>query len=118
MSMYKAQVVLGVPDSTCEKHSKKLVLYFCKTCNDSGCSKCMQTKHKHHDWCDIEDIAGEKQSELERNLMILENTTLPRLIEMKVKTETGQIDPDENEIGRQADLMIDVINKHRQALIS
>ena len=115
MSLHRAQVVLDVPDTNCLKHGTKLALYFCKTCNESGCSKCMQTKHKLHDWCDIEDIADEKQKELEKNVNTLETDTLPKLKEKKQSLEkeegirTGEID-------RHADIMIDLINNHRQIL--
>ena len=118
MSIHKTHIDLGVTDSICPKHRRNLVLYFCKTCNTSGCSKCMQTEHKLHDWCDIDDIASEKQKELEKNIGILENMTLPKLLKKKMETLNGQVDKDENNICRQADAMIELINKHRQILIS
>ena len=77
----------------------------------------MQTKHRNHDWCDIEDISEEKQKELERNINILENEKLPKLKEKKSAGE-GQKETDKGGINRQADAMIELINKHRQALIS
>ena len=115
MSLHRAQVALDVPDSNCLKHGNKLVLHFCKTCNDSGCSKCMQTKHRNHDWCDIEDISDEKQKELERNINKLEKETLPKLKEKRRKTNAGE-NIDKKEIDRQADTMVTLINKYRENL--
>ena len=117
MSLHRAQVALDVPDSNCLKHGNKSVLYFCKTCNEGGCSKCMQTKHRHHEWCDIEDISEDKQKELESNINILENEKLPKLKEKRA-TSQGQKGADEGEVNQQADAMITLINKHRHALLS
>ena len=117
MSLYKAQVVFEVPDSNCLKHGRKQVLHFCKTCNKSGCSTCMQTKHRHHDWCVIQDIVGEKQRELGRNIEILETEILPKLTEKKKKFINGQ-SVDKNDIDRQADAIIELTNKYRRLLKS
>ena len=117
MSLHRAQVALDVPDSNCLKHGNKLVLHFCKTCNESGCSKCMQTKHRNHDWCDIEDIEDQKQKELEKDVNILENNILPKLNE-KREQAVKEADLDKSEIDRQADAMKTVIDKYRELLKS
>ena len=117
MSLHRAQVALDVPDSNCLKHGNKLVLHFCKTCGESGCSKCMQTKHKVHDWCDIEDIEDQKQKELEKDVNILENNILPKLNE-KREQAVKEVDLDKSEIDRQADAMKTIIDKYRELLKS
>ena len=110
MSRHRAQVALDVPDSTCLKHGNKLVVHFCKTCGESGCSKCMQTKHRNHDWCDIDDISDEKQKDLEKNINILEKRTLPKLKERIKAAERENIA--KYEIDRQTDAMISLIKKY------
>ena len=50
----------------------------------------MPTKYRNHDCCDIEDIFGEEQKELERNFEILENTTLPKLTTRMLEIEKSQ----------------------------
>ena len=117
MSLHRAQVVLDVPDSNCLKHGNKLVRHFCKTCSESGCSKCMQTKHRSHDWCDIEDIEDQKQKELEKYINSLETAILPKLNE-RMKQAVKESDIDKSEIDRQADTMIHVISKYRELLKS
>ena len=117
MSLHRAQVALDVPDSNCLKHGNKLVLHFCKTCSESGCSKCMQTKHKLHDWCDIEDIEGQKQKELETDINTLENDILPKM-NKKREQAVKEVVIDKSEIDRQADAMKTIINKYRELLKS
>ena len=77
----------------------------------------MQTKHRNHDWCDIEDISDEKQKELERSINILEKETMPKLKEKRKKADEGE-NIDKNEIDQQADVMITIINKYREQLKS
>ena len=115
MSLYREHVALDLPDFNCMRHENKLVLYFCKRCDESGCSKCMQKKHKLHDWCDIEDIAGEKEKELARNINIVETETLPKLRRKRGNTNEDE-NVDKKEIDRQADAMITLINKYRENL--
>ena len=77
----------------------------------------MQTKHRNHDWCDIEDISEGKQKELEKNINILEKETLPKLKEKKKKADEGE-NIDKDEIDRQTNAMITLIKKYGEHLKS
>ena len=77
----------------------------------------MQTKHRNHDWFDIEGISDEKQKELVKNINKLEKETLPKLKEKRRKTNAGE-NINKKEIDRQTDAMITLIKKYGEHLKS
>ena len=115
MSLRRAQVVVDIPKNKCLKHGAYVVRHYCKQCTECGCQKCMQTKHKSHNWCDIGDVASEKEKELLSNIDILESTKLPELREIKHQIQKRN---DAECIDRRAELMIDEINEYRKLLKS
>ena len=54
----------GSPDTmnqptftTCTRHIDKKVEYFCKTCSDTVCARCIFDEHNGHELVQIEDMA-------------------------------------------------------------
>lgn len=53
------QLIVGAFESVpCPRHSHKVVEYFCKTCSDSVCAKCMYDEHQQHELTSIDDMSN------------------------------------------------------------
>ncbi|KAK3103341.1 hypothetical protein FSP39_018608 [Pinctada imbricata] len=77
-SLYKAQFALNI----CEKHDKKELIAYCKTCQEKICSSCIKEKHTSHDWEMIIDILREKKRSLPEECKEIRVKNLPRLEEL------------------------------------
>lgn len=43
--------------TSCTRHLEKKVEYFCKTCSDTVCARCIFDEHNGHELVQIEDMA-------------------------------------------------------------
>lgn len=43
--------------TSCTRHSEKKVEYFCKSCSDTVCARCIFDEHNGHELVQIEDMA-------------------------------------------------------------
>ncbi|XP_052078861.1 uncharacterized protein LOC127716653 isoform X3 [Mytilus californianus] len=53
--------------SSCTTHKQEFSLY-CTTCNILICSKCVATKHKGHDFSEIEPVVGDLRNSLKKQI--------------------------------------------------
>ncbi|CAG2195849.1 HMCN [Mytilus edulis] len=53
--------------SSCNTHKQEFSLY-CTTCNILICSKCVATKHKGHDFSEIEPVVGDMRNSLKKQI--------------------------------------------------
>ncbi|KAK3102738.1 hypothetical protein FSP39_013566 [Pinctada imbricata] len=74
-SLCRAQYVLKL----CEKHDKKELQAFCKTCVEKICSSCIKEEHNSHDWDLITDIVREKKRSLPLECQEIRTKQLPGL---------------------------------------
>ena len=42
----------------CAKHTKKLIEYFCRVCQDLVCPKCMYEVHNGHELAQLDEVTG------------------------------------------------------------
>jgi hypothetical protein len=47
----------GTAFTSCTRHLEKKVEYFCKTCSDTVCARCIFDEHNGHELVQIEDMA-------------------------------------------------------------
>lgn len=63
--------------TSCTRHIEKKVEYFCKTCSDTVCARCIFDEHNGHELVQIEDMATSlKQNVLDLQKMILNASRL------------------------------------------
>ena len=63
--------------TSCTRHMDKKVEYFCKTCSDTVCARCIFDEHNGHELVQIEDMATSlKQNVLDLQKMILNASRL------------------------------------------
>lgn len=63
--------------TSCTRHIDKKVEYFCKTCSDTVCPRCIFDEHNGHELVQIEDMATSlKQNVLDLQKMILNASRL------------------------------------------
>ena len=63
--------------TSCTRHIDKKVEYFCKTCSDTVCARCIFDEHNGHELVQIEDMATSlKQNVLDLQKMILNASRL------------------------------------------
>lgn len=67
----------GTMFTSCTRHLEKKVEYFCKTCSDTVCARCIFDEHNGHELVQIEDMATSlKQNVLDLQKMILNASRL------------------------------------------
>ncbi|KAK3094587.1 hypothetical protein FSP39_003683 [Pinctada imbricata] len=112
-SLYKAQCALRL----CEKHDKKEINAYCKTCQEKVCSSCIKEDHNSHDWDMIADLLREKKHTLPEECKEIRATQLPYLrneidrLEDKIQEQDALFEQDKSAINETRKSYIDEINK-------
>ncbi|KAK3094321.1 hypothetical protein FSP39_000314 [Pinctada imbricata] len=112
-SLYKAQCALRL----CEKHDKKELHAYCKTCQEKICSTCIKEDHNSHDWEMITDILREKKHNLPKECKEIRETQLPCLrnelenFEDKIQELDAGFEQNKSDINDSRKSYIDEINK-------
>ncbi|KAK3094324.1 hypothetical protein FSP39_000328 [Pinctada imbricata] len=112
-SLYKAQFALRL----CERHEKKKLHAFCKTCQEKVCSACVKEDHSSHDWEIISDFLREKKQNLPSECREIRSNQLPRLkneidrYEKKIQELDVCLEQNESALNGHRKRYIDKINK-------